>query len=162
MCVISSDRAALSSGTAILQHRYRSGNPVERGNGEDDVCGTYSGLGQVSVKLSAVWPRLLRRFYQHGNDSITFNEAPGGVLVYTQTASVYWMEISVYWDGTLGKLIIYSSTYLECASLYTCCHSIREHRGHRLLCPMSTKSLFWLPKQPASPNWWRPMVSSYL
>lgn len=28
----------------------------------------------------------------------------GGVFVYTQTTSVYWILISVYWDGTLGKL----------------------------------------------------------
>lgn len=44
-----SHRAALSSGTAILQHWHWSGNPFQRGNRENDVCGRYSGWGQESA-----------------------------------------------------------------------------------------------------------------
>lgn len=42
--------------------------------------------------------------------------------------------MSVYWDGTVGKLIVYSRAYLECAPLYTCCHSISQHQGPCCVC----------------------------
>lgn len=57
-------RPALSGGTAVLQHGDRHGDSVQRGDGENDVCGMYSGLQGSKVEVDPA--SFFFFFYRHG------------------------------------------------------------------------------------------------